>query len=140
RSSMKRRTATSLAIAMMLAAASSGAFAQASSLEAALARGKVSGQFNLRYEGVSEDNALDDARALTLRSAIKYSTADLSGFSGVVELEDVHQVGLDDYSVPVTGFNAGRYSVISDPETTELNQAYVQYAQGGFLARLGRQG
>lgn len=136
---MKRRTATSLAIAMMLAAASSGTLAQVRSLEAVLARGKVSGQFNLRYEGVSEDNALDDAQALTLRSAIKYSTATLSGFSGVVELEDVHQIGLDDYSVPVTGFNPGRYSVISDPETTELNQAYVQYAQGGFLARLGRQ-
>lgn len=57
----------------------------------------------------------------------------------MIELEDVRYLGLHDYSVPATGFNTGRYPVISDPETTELNQAYLQYQQGGFLARLGRQ-
>lgn len=59
-------------------------------------------------------------------------TASLSGFSGVIELEDVRYLGLHDYSVPATGFNTGRYPVISDPETTELNQAYLQYQQGAF--------
>lgn len=124
---------------LVLAVTATGATAQTRTPEAALARGKVSGQFNLRYEGVREDNALDGADALTLRSAIKYSSASFEGFAGVVELEDVRSAGIDDYAVPATGYNSGRYSVIADPETTELNQAYLQYTRGGFLARLGRQ-
>lgn len=50
----------------------------------------------------------------------------------MIELEDVRYLGLHDYSVPATGFNTGRYPVINDPETTELNQAYLQYQQGGW--------
>lgn len=109
------------------------------SLEAALTGGKASGVFNLRYETVSEDNALEDAKALTLRSALKYTTGGFKGFSAALEVEDVHIVGVDDYTVPQTGFNAGRYSTIADPETTEVNQAYLQYVSGGFTAKLGRQ-
>jgi hypothetical protein len=135
---MTRRPFRFLACVLALASAGS-ASAQSAALEAALAAGKVSGQLNLRYEGVKEDNALDSAEALTLRSALKYSTAGWRGFSAVVEVEDVRSLGIDNYAVPVTGFNSGRYSVIADPETTELNQAYLQYLQGGFTARLGRQ-
>lgn len=136
---MKISTTTSLATALMLVCAATGAAAQTRSVEAALARGKVSGQFNLRYEGVEEDNALDGADALTLRSAIKFTTAAFKGFTGVIEAEDVRYVGVDEYSVPLTGFNTGEHSVIPDPETTELNQGYLQYISGGFTARLGRQ-
>jgi hypothetical protein len=135
---MTRRPFRFLVCVLALASAGS-ASAQSAALEAALAAGKVSGQLNLRYEGVKEDNALDSAEALTLRSALKYSTAGWRGFSAVVEVEDVRSLGIDNYAVPVTGFNSGRYSVIADPETTELNQAYLQYLQGGFTARLGRQ-
>jgi hypothetical protein len=138
---------TRLALAAAVALAAHGAQAQtpaapapASTLEAAITGGKASGVFNLRYEGVSEDNALDDAKALTLRSALKYTTGAFQGFSGVLEAEDVRVVaGMDDYSVPQTGFNPGLYSVITDPETTEINQGYLQYFKGGFMARLGRQ-
>src|SRR5690606_30040117 len=139
RSRMKRCSATRSALILLLAAPGSGVLAQADSLEAAFTGGKASGQFNLRYEGVSEDGMAEDAQSLTLRSAIRFSTASRSGFSGLIELEDVRYLGIDEYSVPATGFNAGRYPVINDPETTELNQAYLQYTQGGFLARLGRQ-
>src|SRR5690606_17124389 len=31
------------------------------------------------------------------------------------------------------------YATIADPETTEVNQSYVQYKQNAFTARLGRQ-
>jgi hypothetical protein len=136
---MRKSTVTSLAVAVMLVCAGQTASAQTRSLEAALSRGKVTGQFNLRYEGVEEDNALEKADALTLRSAIKYTTAAFKGFTGVAEFEDVSVVGVDRFAVPVTGFNTGRYSVIADPETTELNQGYLQYNSGGFLARVGRQ-
>lgn len=129
-----------LAVAVSGALIAGAAAAQeAQTLEDAFANGKASGSLYLRYEGVDEDNALDNAKALTLRTALKYTTAPLKGFTAVLEAEDVREVGIDDYSVPTTGFNPGRYSVINDPETTEVNQAYLQFAQGGFMARFGRQ-
>ena len=54
----------------------SGAMAQVRTLSAALDRGTATGQFNLRYEGVDEDNNLKNASALTLRSAVLPSRAD----------------------------------------------------------------
>lgn len=127
------------AMAATLALVSVEAAAQPRTLEAALGDGAVSGSFNLRYEGVDEDNALENAEAVTLRTALKYTTAALNGFTGVLEVEDVRILGVGDFSVPQSGYNAGRYSVIADPETTELNQGYLQYVDGGFSARIGRQ-
>jgi len=37
------------------------------------------------------------------------------------------------------GKNAGEYSVIADPETTELDQAFLQYKQDKFSVKAGRQ-
>jgi hypothetical protein len=128
-----------LAAAVTLAIVAGPAAAQVRTLDAAVARGDASGSFNLRYEGVDEDNALKNATAVTLRSALKYTTAPFKGFTAVVEAEDVRAVGTDEFSVPTTGFNTGKYSVINDPETTEVNQAYLQYISGGLTARFGRQ-
>ena len=102
--------------------------------------GNVSGNFNLRYESSDQDNALEDAQALTLRSRLNFSSGVVSGFSALVEIEDVRIVGgLDDYSVGPTGFNVGRYSVIADPESTELDQGFLQYSDESFTAKIGRQ-
>lgn len=136
---MKSFSPKVLAVAVTLSVVAGPAIAQVRTLDAAVARGDASGAFNLRYEGVDEDNALKNATAVTLRSALKYTTAPFKGFTAVVEAEDVRAVGTDDYSVPTTGFNTGRYSIINDPETTEVNQAYLQYITGGFTARFGRQ-
>jgi hypothetical protein len=136
---MKPSNPRLLAAAVCSALMAGSAAAQAQALEDAFANGKATGSLNLRYEGVDEDNAPGNAKALTLRTALKYTTAPLKGFTAVLEAEDVREVGIDHYSVPTSGFNTGRYSVINDPETTEVNQAYLQYAQGGFNARFGRQ-
>ncbi len=99
-----------------------------------------SGSFNLRHETVSQDNTLDDADALTLSSRVSFQSPVNEGFSVFLEVENVSRPGgIDDYSVPVTGFNTGRYSVIADPESTELDQAYVQYRDEQFSVRVGRQ-
>lgn len=136
---MKRFNPRLLALAVAGALLAGSTSAQVRTLDAAVARGDASGSFNLRYEGVDEDNGPENATAVTLRTALKYTTAPYKGFTAVLEGEDVHAIGADDYSVPATGFNPGRYSVINDPETTEVNQAYLQYVQGGFMARFGRQ-
>ncbi len=105
-----------------------------------LAGGSVYGDFRLRFETVDQDNALGDADALTLRSRLGYNTGVFNGFSATVELEDSRIVGgVDDYSVGLTGFHPGEYSVIADPETTELDQAYIQYKNAMVSLKWGRQ-
>ncbi|WP_374973740.1 alginate export family protein [Spongiibacter marinus] len=112
----------------------------ADSLADALANGKVYGDFRLRYEAVSQDNALDDASALTLRSRLGYQTAAYQGFSAQLEFEDSRIVaGEGEFSAPPAGYKTGQYSVIADPETTELDQAFLRYQHGGLTAKLGRQ-
>jgi len=97
-------------------------------------------KFRLRYEGVSADNARQDAKALTLRTVLGYQTKTYSGWSGTLEFEDVRIVGgVDEYSVPIVGFNPGIYSVILDPETTELDQAFIKYTHDKVWGKLGRQ-
>jgi len=93
---------------------------------------------NLRYEAVDQDNSSKNASALTLRTRLNYASANYNGFSGLVEFEDSRQIaGVNRYNDTVG--NNTQYSVIADPETTELDQAYVQYKQGKFIAKLGRQ-
>jgi hypothetical protein len=112
--------------------------AEADSLASAITEGKASINLNLRYESVEQDNALKDADALTLRTRLNYTTAEFNGFSSVLEFEDSRVVaGMDDYNDSL-GYQPG-YSVVADPETTELDQGYVQYKNQGFTAKAGRQ-
>lgn len=104
----------------------------------AMTKGKAYGDFNLRYESVVQDNDLEDAKALTLRSRLGYITGDYSGLSGLIEFEDSRVVaGVDEYDDGL-GSNP-EYSLIADPETTELDQGYLQYKGSGLRSRLGRQ-
>lgn len=124
---------------LILAGVSSSTFA-ADSVYEALSSGKASGNFNLRYEGVSQDNTVKEASALTLRTRFGYTTAELEGWSVSFELEDNRIVlGQGDYTVGPTGYNLGEYSVIADPEFTELDQAFVQYKKDKLTVKLGRQ-
>lgn len=110
------------------------------SLTGAIVSGKANVDMNLRYETVEQDNALQDATALTLRTRLGYTTAVYNNFSAMIEMEDVRIVGgQDEFTVGPAGFNPGVYSVIADPETTELEQAFVKYADQGLVAKLGRQ-
>ncbi|MDC0598526.1 major outer membrane protein [Gammaproteobacteria bacterium] len=129
-----------LSAAISLAIVSYTPLASAQTFTEAFTGGDVSGAFLLRYEGVEQDNALDDANALTLRSTLQYTTENYEGFSATIQAEDVRIVaGVDEYTVGPTGFNPGVYSVIADPETTEVNQGFIQYTNGDLTAKLGRQ-
>jgi hypothetical protein len=128
-------------IAICLSVALSGScssMAFADSITDALTNGKTSVNLNLRYESVDQDNALKDADALTIRTRLSYATASVNGFSSLVEFEDSRSVlGVDDYNNTL-GENSD-YSVIADPETTELDQMLVQYQQKSFAIKAGRQ-
>ena len=121
---------------------SSIAYADSSSpdpITDALINGKADVNVNLRYETVDQKNSLKDANALTLRTRLTYSTGDVAGFSSLIEFEDSRNVlGVDDYNNTL-GKNAGVYSVVADPETTELDQFLLQYKQQDLTMKVGRQ-
>ena len=126
-----------LSTSMLMAFASHAA---ANDIHDALSNSTAYADFNLRYESVDQDNALKDASSLTLRTWLGFSTGSANGFSFTAEVEDSRIVmGQDEFTVGPTGFNVGEYSVIADPETTELDQAYIQYKNDNFTARVGRQ-
>ncbi|MFC3150776.1 alginate export family protein [Litoribrevibacter euphylliae] len=129
----------SLAVAAVVAGQASVASADlGSDITEALKGGKAYGDFRLRYEMVDQDNALKDADALTLRSRLGYKTGEVQGFSGVIEFEDSRNVlGMDDYN-NTQGKNTD-YSVIADPETTEMDQGYIQYKNEMVTTKFGRQ-
>ena len=75
---------------------------------------------------------------MTLRTRLTYSTDIFKGVSSLVEFEDLRNVlAIDDYN-NTTGKNTD-YSVVADPETTELDQFFLQYVYSDIALKLGRQ-
>ena len=129
-----------LTCSVLIGLTSISGVSSAEDFTSALSGGKTNADFNLRYENVTQDNALQDANALTLRTRLSYTTGNVSGWSAMVEMEDTRIVlGQGDYSVPQTAYQSGTYSVIADPEHTELDQGFVQYSSATFSAKIGRQ-
>ena len=134
--SKKRRV---LAASVLSSAVLSSMFGSTSAIaDESKDNGKFYGDFRLRYESVSQGNALEDADALTLRAKLGYQTATVNGFSAVIEGEANIEL-VDDFSVPPAGVRPGQFSVIADPETEEIDQAFVQYKTDKLTAKVGRQ-
>lgn len=92
----------------------------------ALTGGKATADLRLRYESVDQANALKNANAATLRLRLGYETGEFRGFGAFVEAETVTALGGENYNSTVNGKTA--YSIVADPEATEINQAYLSYA------------
>lgn len=135
-----------LAACLVLGAAGAPAFAQEASepLESdpivrALKEGKVNLNLRARYSyaDINGDMAPDEAHAYTLRTLLGYTTGKLYGFDAKVEMVDVRTIDEETYNGVVTGDSTE--SVIADPQTTELNQAFLRYSSEYGLAAVGRQ-
>lgn len=75
----------------------------------------------------------ETSKASTLRLGLKAKASVGDYFSGFAELEAVEQFN-DGYNVPtVPAQNKPDYPVIADPRGTEMNQAYLQYADPAGL-------
>jgi len=90
------------------------------------AEGKLLFDARWRMEQVDDDAFAKDANADTLRLRLGYCTPVRSGWSGVVELEHTSHLFNEDFNS--TANNQTAYPVVVDPDNTELNQAYLQYA------------
>lgn len=136
--SIRTITLSALTCSILFAMGNAAAETPIASIADAVTQGSANIDLNLRYESVEQDNALKDADALTLRTRLTLATAQFNGFTALVEFEDSRNVaGVNDYNDAIG--NNGEYSVIADPETTELDQAFLQYRYDGFTAKAGRQ-
>lgn len=107
----------------------------------AISAGKLDLNMRLRYENVDDVAAIDEGNALTLRTALGYTTAKYNGLSARVLVQDARAVGVNNYN-DGTGRSArrARYAVIADPAETDFAEAYLAY--GGLdhtVIKLGRQ-
>ena len=95
-----------------------------------------------RFEyGDVDSPGLSSANAFTVRERVGLITRDLYGFSALVEGEFLQVIG-DHYDSGPGGStypNNPTRTGISDPETNELNQAYLQYKGWDSIVRAGRQ-
>lgn len=92
-----------------------------------------------RYE-MGDFDKLDTSNALTTRARAGMQTTAFHGFSALVDGEFT-RAAIDDYSggaKEAEPFDTTK-TVIGDPETTELNQAFLQYQGWDTTFKAGRQ-
>lgn len=106
-------------------------------LSEAAEQGSFSGSLRYRFEQVDQDNALTNANASTLKARMTFTSATVNGWSSLLELDHVTTFGPDDYNSTTNG--KGSYSVVADPEGSNVNQGYVKYQSGANTFTLGRQ-
>ena len=131
---MPRATLTPIALALLSLSAPTFA---AEDLANLVNQGKVSVDARYRYENVDQDNALNNANAQTLRTRIGLQSGKWYGLSGLVEADNVSRIG--DASYNSTRNGQGNYSVVADPDGSEINQALLRYDHQYGNAVFGRQ-
>lgn len=113
--------------------------------------GKLIFEVRGRYETVDQTRTAtlrDKGDAFTVRTRLGWETAEWNGLRGLVEFEDVRQVGNEHYAVnvpgattpPLNGADKARYPIINDPDVTELNRAQLTWTPSvAFQITAGRQ-
>lgn len=90
-----------------------------------------------RYERVDDDAFTRDADANTLRARLGYRWAISSQWTAFAEGEYVTHLFREDFNSTTNGRSS--LPTVADPDATELNQAYLSYADAGVKATVGRQ-
>ncbi len=106
-------------------------------LPEALANGKFNLNARLRYE-FAETQTTSPSHAPTLRTRFGFTTAPVNGFQAMLEAENVLPIGdKDNYNA--AGLTGAGKAVVADPEVTQLNQAWLSYANWDTTLKGGRQ-
>ena len=123
----------------------------AATISDTIASGKFIFEVRSRYEFVDQKRTpvlKDNGESFTVRTRLGWETGDWNGVRGLVEFEDVRQVGPEHFAVNVPGSTApplngaakARYPIINDPDVTELNRLQITWTPNAlFQATLGRQ-
>nr|MBP8245479.1 alginate export family protein [Phenylobacterium sp.] len=120
-------------------------------LSGQIAAGRLLLEVRARYEGVDQTKTAvlrDAGQAFTVRTRLGWETADFKGFKGLIEFEDVRQIGPERFAVnvpgaltpPLNGADKVRYPIVNDPDVTELNRAQLTWSPSAALqVTAGRQ-
>jgi len=136
KSSNKLVTTSALASAVVTLLAQP-ALASDSALDTLMTDGTTKVDFRYRYEGVTQDGIDENAAANTLRSRVTFTSGSVNDFSFKLEMDDSRPLFSENYNSVTNG--KIDYPVVADPKGTDLNQAFVQYKSGAFIAIGGRQ-
>ncbi|MEM9016933.1 MAG: alginate export family protein [Verrucomicrobiota bacterium] len=101
---------------------------------------KITFDARLRYEYGDLQN-LEDSNAATWRNRVGLLTKEINGFQAFVEYEGTLVADRSDYFAPGTELPTGQ-TPIADPESHELNQAWLAYNAPSDIwgLKVGRQG
>ena len=119
-------------------ALSTAAGVQAQSLDQFVKDSTIDLNFRYRVESNDVDNNNDTALANTLKSRLTLQTGEIAGLSVLVEGDNVLHI-TDDFNDDPTKKATAEHNFIYDQETTQLNQAYVQYNGFDTTVKLGNQ-
>ncbi len=103
----------------------------------ALSNGTPWAQIRLRYETADQEGK-ENAIAETGRIRLGYETESWFNLKGGMEFEASRAVDVDSYNAAGVTGNPDK-SVIADPPTTEVNQAYLTYTYEDNSLQVGRQ-
>ncbi|WP_226818361.1 alginate export family protein [Acidithiobacillus montserratensis] len=113
-----------------------GSWAMADTLSDAITQGQVHLDFRPRYEFMSQAGK-KDAHAFTVQTLLGLNSKPIAGFSA--NLQFINVAGIINQYNSLRN-NKTNYSVIPDPDESNINQAYLQYAGiKGWQLRAGRQ-
>jgi len=132
-----RPTRLWLVLAGLLAALpGTGNGADSATLSEAITTGTPILNLRARYEN-ADQTGKDTGEATTLRTLAGWRTGSWLGLSGTIELIDVGRLN-DNYNDGQNGKT--QYPVIADPDNTDVNQLYLDYAGvADTVVRAGRQ-
>lgn len=123
----------------------------AGTISDAVAGGKLLFEVRGRYEFVDQTKTAvltRNGEAATVRTRLGWETGGWNGLRGLVEFEDVRQVGPERFQVqvpgattpPLNGADKARYPIINDPDVTELNRLQLSWTpNAAFTGTIGRQ-
>ena len=125
---------TPIALALLACVSSAGASEDLGNL---FKDGKPILDLRYRYEHVDQDNALNNANAQTLRTRVGFQSGKWYGLSALIEADNVSRIG--DASYNSTRNGQSDFSVVADPDGSEINQALLRYDHALGNAVVGRQ-
>jgi hypothetical protein len=133
---MRMMKLTLLSLAVASTTLSHAALAE-EALSNLFTQGKPIVDARYRIEHVDQDNALKHANAQTLRTRLGFQSGKWYGLSALVEADNVSRIGNASYNETRNG--QSEYSVVADPDGSEVNQALLRYDHKYGSAVLGRQ-
>lgn len=88
--------------------------------------GTVDLKLRYRYVNIDQDGLANDANASTLQTMLGFRSGEVEGFSGYLQFRNVSNIGSENFNNTVNGKTG--FPVVADPDTTEVDQAYLKYS------------